>query len=494
MIRKIRNCNPRLARVFQKARRKIWRFGLILLIAVSGITGLLALGDGFDAGEKNDQLQPSLMSADATDFLGEGFTDPDKANFGTEATNELVKERGGDFYQEGQGAGIINALTYNVKNYFKYIAGSMATLYIFIAIIQLVVASDDEGIQKGRKNLMLSSVALITVFAIDILVIGFFEGGDLGSPGESLFSAEEIIEGRAETLKEAENYSFVSGIARYFQEDAKYFFDWIKTIGGAAAIIFIFAAGAHMIFAEGTEESIEKEKKYLMHVITAFITLLMLDQFIFGFIYPSDTGDVDGITKPECIAFMNSVSYKSGKVNLSKAPEGCDLSVQDLGEAGTDYILGIVRFFESLLGGIAVFFIVSAGIQIIGSFGDEEHLNKHKKTLFWAFGGLAIVLLSHNLISKFFFPVNPKTGDVSPNIDQGFIDIAGITNFLASFVGIFSVISILAAGIIWVANFGNTEIAEKSKKIILGAIIGVVLSIAAYAIVNTLTSASSAPV
>ena len=268
-----------------------------------------------------------------------------------------------------------------------------------------------------------------------------------------------------------------------------------------------------MISASGNEEKIEKEKKYLMHAITAFVTLLMLETLIFGFIYPSNTGDAEGITDPICVSFM---SYVGGEIENGK--HSVDLREQDyydveviaekygitedeaderifdcktaaeLGASGSNQILGIVRFFESLIGGIAIFFIVYSGVSIISSMGNEEQVTKHKKMILWSLAGLAVILLADNLVNHFFFAVNSDTGAASVNVSQGLADLAGVTNFVATFVGVFSVISIIIAGMIWVANFGNTEIAEKSKKVILGAVIGVVLSISAYAIVNSITS------
>jgi hypothetical protein len=261
-------------------------------------------------------------------------------------------------------------------------------------------------------------------------------------------------------------------------------------LGAAVAILFIFIAGVHMVSAGGNEENIEKEKKYLMHAMTAFVTLIMLDNLIFKFIYPAST--TTGLNDPVCVEFMTAAA-KGGdltKITQEAAAAGCP-SPAELGLAGTNYILGIVKFFESLIGGIAIFFIVLSGVSIIASFGEQEKLQKSKKTLLYAGGGLGVVLLSHNLISRFFFVTNPNTGVAKVVTKQGIIELAGVTNFLATFVGVFSVVSIIIAGVIWVANFGNNEIADKAKKIILGAVVGVVLSVSAYAIVNTVLSTSS---
>ncbi|MFH1546782.1 MAG: hypothetical protein ABIE14_05395, partial [Patescibacteria group bacterium] len=372
-----------------------------------------------------------------------------------------------------------------------------------------------EGVEKGKKNLNWSIIGLIAVFAIDVIVTAFFEGGELDIPGESLFWVD--AEGKI-----VEYTDLFEGIAQYFQYNARIIFSYIKTLAGAFAILFIFLAGASMISAGGNEEKIEKEKKYLIHAITAFVTLLMLESLIFGFIYPENA---EKINDPICVSFMSftegtiennehstklsshtlaytaEIADESGTIDVPSLAKNYGITedeaierilkcktAAELGASGSDQILGIVRFFESLIGGIAIFFIVYSGVSIISSMGNEEQVTKHKKMIFWSLAGLAVILLADSLVNKFFFVVDSDTGAATVNAVQGLADLAGVTNFIATFVGVFSVISIIIAGMIWVANFGNTEIAEKSKKVILGAVIGVVLSISAYAIINSITA------
>ena len=245
-----------------------------------------------------------------------------------------------------------------------------------------------------------------------------------------------------------------------------------------------------------------------MHLITAFVTILMLDTMIFGFIYPENRA---GENDPLCVEFINFTTEGSfdlhvmsgtdaqqimknygvsSEYELMDRIEGCR-SAAELGLIGSNQILGLVRFFETLIGAVAIFFIVYSGVAIIASMGEEETIKKHRKTLLWSFIGLAIVILANTVITRFFFVVDPITGNAGIDTATGIYTIAGITNFIAGFVGVFAVVAIIVAGIIWVANFGNDEIANKAKKIILSAVIGVVLAVSAYAIVNTLTSARS---
>ncbi|MFH0776516.1 MAG: hypothetical protein V1936_02795, partial [Patescibacteria group bacterium] len=279
--------------------------------------------------------------------------------------------------------------------------------------------------------------------------------------------------------------SLFQNIAYYFQINARVIFSYLQTLAGAFAILFIFLAGAQMVMAGGSDEKIEKEKKYLMHAITAFITLLMLEPVIFGFIYPNADS---GLSDPRCVEFMQAVAVSGG--NLNAAPAGCR-SATELGLTGSEQIMGVVHFFESVIGGIAIFFMVYSAVTIIAAMGDEATIKKHRTTLMWSIGGLAIILLANTLINKFFFVVDPATGNANVDVGTGIDTITGVTNFIAGFVGIFAVVSIIITGIVWIGNFGNDEIANKSKKVILGALIGIVLSISAYAIVNTLISANS---
>ncbi|MCF7836415.1 pilin [Candidatus Gracilibacteria bacterium] len=488
-IRKIRNANPRLPRIYRKFREKTWRLAVVIFLAIFGIAGLFFFGGNFE-----NNIKASLLSADANEILGSGFET--EAGFSDSATNKTLDSKDGAFKKDG--IGMINAMLYNIKDYFKYIVGSIAILYLIIAATQIVTAVESEGVEKGKKNLKWSIVALVSIFLIDVMVTAFFESG--ATPGESLFQIKDGVAIESET-------NLMSAIAVYFKANVRVIFEYLKTIAGAFAILFIFLAGAHMISAGGNEEKIEKEKKFLIHAITAFVTLLILDQMIFGFIYPdNELGQSD----PICAEFMNFTTENALNLHIMESGDfiqlaknyGIDESeaiarmekcqtAAELGVAGSNQILGIVKFFESLIGGIAIFFIVYSGVAIISSMGNEELVTKHKKTLAWSLAGLVVIILSETLVNQFLFVVDPATGAATINAASGITTIAGVTNFIATLVGVFSVISIIIAGMIWVSNFGNTEIAEKSKKIILGAIVGVILSVSAYAIVNSVTTGNS---
>ncbi|MFH0833861.1 MAG: hypothetical protein V2A63_00520 [Patescibacteria group bacterium] len=467
-IRKIRNANPRFPRIYRSVRERIWRFAVILLLISAGVASLFF----FENSLVVKKFESNLIAADTSQILGSGFQTI--GGFTGIATNPGSDKKTGGF--TASGIKTINALIYNVKDYFKYIAGGVAVLYLIIAAFQIIMARDNEGITKGKKNLFWSVFALVLVFVVDIMVIAFYEGGG-SAPGQSIF----VVNPNGTTV---ENLTLLQNISLYFKINAKTIFSYIKTLVGAFSILFIVFAGVQMVTAGGSDEKIEKEKKYLMHLVTAFVTILLLDVIIFGVIYPEA---IDGSSNPECAEFMTAVA-KGG--SLMAAPAGCR-SAAELGLIASNQIFGVVRFFETLIGGIAIFFMVYSAVAIIASMGEDDIVKKHRTTLMWSLAGLVLVLVANTLITRFFFIVDPTTGTSSVSTMTGIQIIAGVTNFIATFVGILSVIAIIVAGFMWVANFGSDDVAGKAKKVILSAVIGVILSVSAYAIVNTITNANS---
>ena len=64
--------------------------------------------------------------------------------------------------------------------------------------------------------------------------------------------------------------------------------------------------------------------------------------------------------------------------------------------------------------------------------------------------------------------------------------ITGWTNFALPFVSVIAIVALIYAGFLYLTSFGNDEQSGKAKKIIIWVVLGIVLIISAYAIVNTL--------
>ncbi len=167
-------------------------------------------------------------------------------------------------------------------------------------------------------------------------------------------------------------------------------------------------------------------------------------------------------------------------------------------QEGVNQIRGVVGFFEVFIGAVAVLVLIIRGFMLITSAGNEEDLGKAKKQVIFAIVGLVIVGLSEVVVRGFIFPENGKM----VNTQVGLHIIVTLTNFLVGFISIASFLMLFYGGYSYVVSGGNEEVKDKVKKIIFAAIMALILSMGAYAAVNTFVkfdnpenaSSSTAPV
>lgn len=68
-------------------------------------------------------------------------------------------------------------------------------------------------------------------------------------------------------------------------------------------------------------------------------------------------------------------------------------------------------------------------------------------------------------------------------------ELAGsITTLLLGFIGLIAVGMLIVGGAMYMMSAGNQEQIDRAKKILLGAVIGIILAIGAYVIISTVTS------
>lgn len=67
--------------------------------------------------------------------------------------------------------------------------------------------------------------------------------------------------------------------------------------------------------------------------------------------------------------------------------------------------------------------------------------------------------------------------------------IGTILNFFLGFLGFVATIMIIYGGILYVTSAGNEENVQKAKKILLYAIVGIVIILISFALVNTILGA-----
>lgn len=151
-------------------------------------------------------------------------------------------------------------------------------------------------------------------------------------------------------------------------------------------------------------------------------------------------------------------------------------------EESVSQIRGIIGFVESFLGAVAVFVIVMRGVSLVTSAGDEEAIGKAKTHILYAVAGLIIVGLAELVVRVIIFP---DSGSALPDVNAGRKLIIQLTNYVSGFVALFSFLTLFYGGYKYVVSAGNEEATEKVKKIVIGALIGLMLAFGSFALVST---------
>lgn len=118
-------------------------------------------------------------------------------------------------------------------------------------------------------------------------------------------------------------------------------------------------------------------------------------------------------------------------------------------------------------------------------------LKKNNKIIFLVFSGFFIGIFSFFCLVNFVFAESDLHGATDAATKMGLRTDTDISTLIGSLTGTaFSFITVIFfllavyAGILWMTARGNEDQADRAKKTIIGAVIGLVLVVAAYAITN----------
>jgi hypothetical protein len=147
----------------------------------------------------------------------------------------------------------------------------------------------------------------------------------------------------------------------------------------------------------------------------------------------------------------------------------------------------IANIMVGLFGSIIVLIIITSGVQIAASGGNEEAVKKGKENIFKAVTGLVLLISFRaiiEIINSLFNGVDTGTlFDSSGNLAADGVPLIiknaiGIASF---FAGVVSVVFIIIGGIQYTTS-GGGEGLKKAKKTITYAVAGLVISLSAYGI------------
>ncbi len=239
-----------------------------------------------------------------------------------------------------------------------------------------------------------------------------------------------------------------------------YAIDFLKYLLGGIAVIFVIVSGIKLIVAgKKIDEVSEKEKENLKFIIYGLILVITADELVTK-VFFGDYG--------ECVASATNAAACA--------------------KVGGSLIKGIYSLILSLLATIAVFVLVLSAFRLVTAYGEEETIGKQKKRIAMAIAGILIAAVGEFIVKGIVFPEGGTKGiDVAAAQKL----VANFTSFISAFIGAGAFAMLFYGGYIYVVSAGNEEQTGKAKKIIVGAVIGILIALAAYGIVTTLTSFSS---
>lgn len=234
-----------------------------------------------------------------------------------------------------------------------------------------------------------------------------------------------------------------------------YIVDFVKYAMGTVAVVTIIISGVKLVTAggKGMEEESSKAKDHIKFALIGLIVIIVSDQFV-KTVFFGEQGEIFG----------------------SKS------TLQEAAKAGSAQIKGIYSVMAYFSGALAVLYIVISGFKYITSAGNEENMEKAKKQITYAVIGLVLIGIAEFAVKDVLFP---EQGSKLTDVEKAKKLIINLTNFISGFLTTVAAVMYIYAGYIYVTAAGNEEATGKAKKIMLGATIGLLLAMAAFAIVST---------
>ncbi|MBU0981174.1 pilin [Patescibacteria group bacterium] len=232
------------------------------------------------------------------------------------------------------------------------------------------------------------------------------------------------------------------------------FMNFFKLLVAPLAILAIVIAGVKLVTAgRDSEEAATKAKNFIRYAAEGLIIIIIADQIINVIFGP--TGEI----------------FRGGQAGA-----------EEYGRKTAQLMEGIYSLIQVIIGSVAIFMIVIAGMRYVAGSASDEQIATAKKQITWALIGLFVVGVSEFVAKDILF----QQQGTKIGFDQAKQLFAQVTNFAAGTIGTLSFAFMLYAGYLYVTAQGDEDQVAKAKKIIFGAIIGILLAGSAYAITSTI--------
>ena len=231
------------------------------------------------------------------------------------------------------------------------------------------------------------------------------------------------------------------------------FLDFFKLIVTPIAVLFSVIMGLRMVAAGNDNEEVQTQSKnFIKYAIEGLVVIFVADSAVNVFF--GSEGEI----------FINGQQ-----------------GVEEFATRSSNLFKGIYGLVETVIGSIAVFMLIMAGLRYVGGSYSEDQIGKAKKQIQWSLVGLFVIGIAEFVVKDVLFDNQGRT----LGIESAKTLLANLTNFVAGTMGTLSFVFLLYAGYLYVTAAQNEDNVEKAKKIIFSALVGIVIAISAYAITST---------
>ncbi len=349
-------------------------------------------------------------------------------------------------------------LVFNIIRIAKYILGGIFMLFLATYAVNLITSGgNDEKVTEFKNSMIYALIGFVVLALADPISTAF-----------NFAETDKNFITNFESLKQSVELGGYS-----LRAAAKL----IQYILGGMALLYMGVAGFRILTSDGNEETIKTSRKTMVWAAFGLMLATIVTPLVDLIFAPTAAGSIIIDVDP----------------NLS--PELQHQFLLEIGRLATrGAILNQVKFFQTFVAATATLMLFLAGFKLVTAGGNEEVVTKQHKTISWIFLGMGTILVAEAFVTVFAPEVDGQV--VAPGMEQiGTFSqqMGGFTNFLLTFTGGLAVLALVVGALYFSTAAMNAEQAEKGKKIILGAVLGLVLTISAYAVVNTILSGYAEP-
>lgn len=146
------------------------------------------------------------------------------------------------------------------------------------------------------------------------------------------------------------------------------------------------------------------------------------------------------------------------------------------GEAQINKIAqSVASAIQNIAGGMAVLWIVVAGVRMIFARGDETAISEQKNAILYGIIGLVVILLVGRMIDILYGPAGVNRTELSTEGTAFSDEVYGIVSFIKAIIGILAILFIVMSGVRTIFAQGEEAEITNQRKSILWIGAGLVL-------------------